>query len=328
MLPAAFNQNLGGRQITMKGVTQFIVARKPRESDSAWEFFPKEILSDLILKVQISLAEERSVAARAFEYANMWGSVPVIGLNVNVPQHMMAFRKEIEEFSNEYDYHTFPRAALLNKVAVTALLSREHAELDIKLVGRLLMDLNSDVLQGGVRPIKQKFFRSTDVDRNGNSLSGFRLVQLDGTSDFLDSLSKLPWNYRFKLGMGTITIRSAGRVPPKDNQSSGNRGQRGRGRGGRARGRAAGRSARPNKFPTYAQLVRGQEDDEPMEQDQDGGDQDVRNATFSEQAQKSLLQMSGKQIFQQMGDDIRGDRDAAEGDRRQEDGPPGGNTAQ
>jgi hypothetical protein len=63
----------------------------------------------------------------------MWGGVPVVGLSADVIGHLLTFRKRIEDFSEVFEYHTFPRAALLNKVAVTALLSRAHARLDIKL---------------------------------------------------------------------------------------------------------------------------------------------------------------------------------------------------
>ena len=118
------------------------------------------------------------------------------------------------------------------------------------MLAKNLMTLNSDVLQGGVRPIKQKIFKDTDRDRSGNSLAGARLVQLEGTDEFTASLARVPWNHRFKLGISTVTIRSVGRFPPGPNsRGRGRGGARGAGAGGRFpalgwTGRRAGRSSR------------------------------------------------------------------------------------
>jgi hypothetical protein len=328
LLPGGFHKDLESRKIKIKGVIQFVLARRPRGQEAGWEFFDKEILMDMMIKIQMNLVDEGSTASKAFEYANLWGGVPVIGLNASCINHLIAFRKEIEEFSNEFEYHTFPRAALLSKVAVTALLSRDHAGIDVKYVGRLLMDMNSEVLCGGVRPIKQKYFHSTDIDRQGNSLAGYRLVQLDGTSEFMDSLSKLPWNYRFKLGTGTITIRSAGRVPPRRPQSLGFGGGRGRGRGQRNRLpgplRSTGRGAARGGYAQAAAATRYpalEHEEDPLHV----GDQErIQSASFTANAQKSLLNMSSSQAFQQIGDGMRGGTGRGHRASGQEgDNPPG-----
>jgi hypothetical protein len=225
LLPGGFLKDMESKRIRLKGIVQFILARRPKNHQAGWEFFDREILSNLILSVQMECARLGGTTALAFAYANMWGGVPVLGLNSSLIRDLQNFRDLIgSHIDPEYEYLSFPRAGLINKVAIT-LLPPEIKQLPINLLGRNLMTLNSDVLKGGVRPIKQKIFKDSDRDRFGNSLGGARLVQLEGTADFIASLSKLSWNYRFRLGIGTITIRSEGRFPPSSNTAG-----RGRGR--------------------------------------------------------------------------------------------------
>jgi hypothetical protein len=119
---------------------------------------------------------------------------------------MRNLRKLIEEYDGGlYEYNTFPKDGLINRFAVTALLLADHKHLDPMFVAQNLIDRNHE-LRGGIKAIKQKKFKPSDTDKNGRSLQGARIIQFDGDDDFHRSLARLPWNHRFNLGCGTISI--------------------------------------------------------------------------------------------------------------------------
>ena len=61
-------------------------------------------------------------------------------------------------------------------------------------------------LKGGFRVTRCVHFRTTDTDKNGKDMKGVRLVQLEGTNEFLKSLYKFHRGERFGLGMGFVQI--------------------------------------------------------------------------------------------------------------------------
>jgi hypothetical protein len=181
---------------------------------------------------------------------------------------------------------TFPKDALISKFATTMLLTDVHESLPLQGLARLLMAKNP-VLKGGVKVVKAKKFKLTDIDKNGRSMAKYRIVQLEGNQEFYDSLAPLAWNHRFKLGTDSVTIRSHGRLPPPTyNGWAANRGGRGRGRGA-ASGRAWGNARSGTRN-------RGQ--DEPQRGPKE---LNVHDQSFDRESMESINQGFGSFIFQQ-----------------------------
>ena len=112
----------------------------------------------------------------------MWGEIPVIGLDTRYWKYTQQFLKLVESFPSEnFEYFTFPKAALMNKIDTTVILSKDFQYLDSKHVAQNLLDRNPGVLKGRLRAIKQKTFPSKEQDRNGHNMGGFRLIQLEGS---------------------------------------------------------------------------------------------------------------------------------------------------
>jgi hypothetical protein len=65
----------------------------------------------------------------------------------------------------------------------------EHKHLDATFVAQNLIDRNPE-LKGGIKAIKQKTFKDTDVDKKGRNLGGARVIQFDGNEEFHRSLAK------------------------------------------------------------------------------------------------------------------------------------------
>ena len=55
LLPSVFQRDgQEGPQIKMKGIMQFILARRPRQNQGEWEFFGKEKLNKIVTSVQVA----------------------------------------------------------------------------------------------------------------------------------------------------------------------------------------------------------------------------------------------------------------------------------
>jgi hypothetical protein len=240
-------------------------------------------------------------------------------------EELQRFREHIAIHQDPiYEYVTFPRMGLVNKVAITTLLPPDLRSLHIKVMAKNLMILNSDVLRGGVRPIKQKIFKDTDRDRSGNSLAGARLVQLEGTREFVSSLAKLLWNYRFKLGISTITIRSVGRFPPGPNSSGAGRGRGRRGQsgfpplgrgGGLGRGFNGPRTSAGNNNNNNNNRNEHQQDGraDGGERDQQQMHQDDEEMDLADEARQTFLNATSGQTVTEIVDNIRGNSRRSEG---------------
>ena len=161
------------------------------------------------------------------------------------------FRDQTERVSHRgFEFQIMPKAHLLRRYAITMMLWPPMAGVELKLIPQQLFE-RSPGLQGGMKITRCKFFKKTDLDNQGRSMEGARLIQLAGNQDFLQSLYQFPRSHRFGLGPGSVIIRGGERRAESD--------------GGRERrtGRQndAGRHGRPSKSapppPTSAGRGRG-----------------------------------------------------------------------
>ena len=91
-------------------------------------------LNKLVTSVQVACIEHNIDCMVALEYANMWGEVPVIGLNSNFWKLAKQFRKLVETYpSDNFEYFTFPKMALINKYATTVLLNNDFDYVETRL---------------------------------------------------------------------------------------------------------------------------------------------------------------------------------------------------
>ena len=173
LMPKNFERDLteeNGGRVILKGIVQFIVARRHKHRQGGWEFFSKDKLNKIVTAVQVACATHKNRCAVALEYANMWGQITILGFNMQYWGLIKSFRALIETYpSNRFEYYTFPKAGLINKFATTVLLNNDFCYLSSEHVVQNLMDRNP-VLRGKVRAVEQKFFTQSDKDRNGSSM--------------------------------------------------------------------------------------------------------------------------------------------------------------
>jgi hypothetical protein len=300
LLPSVFHRDYKDKhQIKIKGIIQFILARRPRNS-TAWEFFPKATLDTFINGLQMECVQKGDNSRVALAYANLWQNVPILGFDAQYLEQMQNFRLLIEQFTHPlFEYMTFPKEALISKFATTMLLTEVHESLPLQGLARHLMAKNP-ILKGGVRVVKAKRFKPSDRDKNGRSMAKYRIVQLEGTQEFYDSLAPLAWNHRFKLGTDSVTIRSDGRRPPPTVS--------GWTPGGRGRGRGRGRGQRG----TWANHAANHGNRREL---------NFTEQTFDKESMESINQGFGSFIFQQASQEAKKEGGGGNGGARK-----GGNT--
>ena len=67
------------------------------------------------------------------------------------------------------------------------MLWQSMSKIPVEMLARNLMDCNPD-LHGGIKVTRVKKFRDTDSDIRGESMAGVRLVQVETTKEFRESL--------------------------------------------------------------------------------------------------------------------------------------------
>lgn len=214
LMPERYRSEKGmDRKVKLKGTVQFIVMRRRRNSGEEWGFFSKPEFEGLMNKIEVLNSTAKNSYSMSLDYSNMWGKVPIIGMRAAMPKLSQLFRQGIDSFGADplYEYTTFPRIGLTRKLAITMMLWQNLKDMTLEALPRNLLDRNPD-LKGGLKVLRCKKFKSSDLDVRGEPMNGVRLVQLDTDQDFRDSLYWFPRTYRFGLGCGRVIIRGGERI--------------------------------------------------------------------------------------------------------------------
>ena len=218
LMPKAYRGELTVRRtVKTKSVVQFVIVGRSRGTDDEWEFISKEELTDMLNEIEVKNSSTKNGLSTAYDYSNMWGLVPILGLRSRNLCLLDKYRELIDAFGEEgeKEYTTFPRLGLERKFAITIMLWQTLASLPLEMLPRNLLDRNPD-LQGGLRIGKVKKFKDSDLDVRGDGMAGVRLVQIETTKEFRESLFFFPRSYRFGLGSGRVIIRGGDRVDESD----------------------------------------------------------------------------------------------------------------
>ena len=72
----------------------------------------------------------------------------------------------------------------------------------------------NDGFKGKLNLVRSKTFTNNDKTRNGQSMNGWRLLELKGDEEFMESLSQFEANHPFQIWGGRVFIRGGIRKPP------------------------------------------------------------------------------------------------------------------
>ena len=165
----------------------------------------------------------------------MWGQVGLVGLSTKHVPSLNAYRAVVENQTHRGSTFTlFPKEAVEKRGNVSVLLREIFRNFDVTYLPKAIMQ-RSRRLRGGLRVTHVKEYEDSEFSRSGACKAGWRLVLLQGCTDFMRSLEYYDQEHKFPVGSGHVLIRggggrpkasAVGRSQPNDDQGAG----RGRGR--------------------------------------------------------------------------------------------------
>ena len=125
LMPKTYRGDLTSKKtVKAKSVVQFVIVGRDRETDEEWEFISKEELTDMLNEIEVKNSSTKNGLSAAYDYSNMWGLVPILGLRSRNLCLLDKYRDLIDDFKGESgrEYTTFPRLGLERKFAITIML--------------------------------------------------------------------------------------------------------------------------------------------------------------------------------------------------------------
>ena len=77
-----------------------------------------------------------------------------------------------------------------------------------------LLGKKNDGFRGRLKVVRSKIFTNNDKTKNGQTMAGWRLLELKGDEEFMRSLENFEANHKFKIGGGWVILRGGNRKPP------------------------------------------------------------------------------------------------------------------
>ena len=115
---------------------------------------------------------------------------------------------------DEFDFASVPKIALEGgEQNLSAMIRGDMKDLETAAFCRMLGKKN-DGFRGKLKLVSSKLFTGRDKTKNGQSMEGWRLLELKGDDEFMRSLEGFEANHRFKIGGGWVIIRGGNRKPP------------------------------------------------------------------------------------------------------------------
>ena len=201
LMPEGERGELGGangaaiaNKKTNVNVVEFVMVIKVRDNSGAYQVqLPgAEIFEELAGKASWELMDEKA------EYCLVVDSVAVndagiglIGINYQDLDGAERYRAILRSYSTEaMMVETYPVSDILKRHALTIFLHRHHHTPDHR-IGEVLRIMNPG-LRGSFTIIYNKLIKS-------GPRTGSRIISLDASEEFLNSLSKFEKNHRFRL---------------------------------------------------------------------------------------------------------------------------------
>ena len=195
-------------------VAKFLLVAHNRNT-SKWSIPSKQRFHDVINKVDNRIRREGIPCHLTMEWNSDWeGDIGLLGLCVTDYRALELFRKTVAEIQvGGMIYNTFPKEALDQGSEISVFLRSELRCFDIEFIPHSLFE-NNHHLSGGLAVRYSKPCQSHQqndssfLSERGHPQDG-KMVILEGDEDFMDSVSKYPVGYNFRLGSSTVKIRQS-----------------------------------------------------------------------------------------------------------------------
>jgi hypothetical protein len=175
-------------------IVEFVMVIKTRDSTGAYqvELPGADLFEDLAGKASWQLMDEKAEYCLVVDTVAVNDSgIGLIGLSYRDFQGAERYRSILRSYStDDMLVETYPVSDILKRHALTIFLHRHHHTPDHR-IGEVLRIMNPD-LKGSFTIIYNKLIKSGP--RNGS-----RILSLDASEEFLDSLSRFEKNHRFRL---------------------------------------------------------------------------------------------------------------------------------
>ena len=196
-----------GLRISAKEVVQFVVLKYDSEVDTDWTVPDPTIFRDLLGLVDTESLECDHPCKKAFRWGNLWGRVGLVGLSTANMDHIIQYRKTVEnQILRNTRFTLFPRGALEKKGNLTVLLREGFRTFDVTYLPKAIL-LRSPLLRGGLRVTHIKHYADDEYSRTGACKAGWRLVLLQGCTVFMESLKNYDQDHKFPLASGHVLLR-------------------------------------------------------------------------------------------------------------------------
>jgi hypothetical protein len=175
-------------------VVEFVMVIKTRDNSGSYQVqIPgSDVFEDLAGKASWQLIDEKAEYCLVVETVAVNDSgIGIIGLSYKDFDGAERYRAILRSYSSEaMIVETYPVSDILKRHALTIYLHRHHHTPDHR-IGEVLKIMNPG-LKGSFTIIYNKLIKSGPRE-------GSRIISLDASEDFLDSLSQFEKNYRFRL---------------------------------------------------------------------------------------------------------------------------------
>ena len=176
----------------MKGTLQFVLLFHEVGAPGGWGLTPREIFDNVMTVVQNRNTQLKNGANLAVLYCSVSAGVPIIGFSPAMIRQIDLFREQIERLTMANSrFQIMPKTSLIQRHAIMVMLWQPHILMELAYIPAQLFERNPG-LKGGLRITKVKHFRKTDIDRQGKSMEGVQMIQLEGNAEFLQSLQLFP----------------------------------------------------------------------------------------------------------------------------------------
>jgi hypothetical protein len=179
---------------TDSNVIEFVMVIKTRDNSGAFQVqLPgADVFEDLAGKASWQLMDEKAEYCLVVDTVAVNDSgIGIIGLSYKDFDGAERYRAILRSYSSEeMIVETYPVSDILKRHALTIYLHKHHHTPDHR-IGEVLKIMNPG-LKGSFTIIYNKLIKSGPRE-------GSRIISLDASEDFLDSLAQFEKNYRFRL---------------------------------------------------------------------------------------------------------------------------------
>ena len=194
---------------------RFVIIQRTRGNlQLEWSVAGEDAFNDVLNDIISTLTLAKSKTMRAYAWADARRGI--VALKPDSRKYLEEFRAQIRSWNdtegpNDLEFESYLIDAVARKYSLVILLRRNHRRIKAPDLPALLFDRNK-CLKGQLLVVKCKHYADSDLNQNGQSRMGWRLIHLEGDEVFLASIANFPDDHRFQLGAGGVQIRGGKRA--------------------------------------------------------------------------------------------------------------------